>query len=121
MINLTIKQALNVLPTINELVSVKLPIKAAYKIARITRKLQEQLLDFESQRVALIKEMGVTDEKGNMVVSEERVPAFTEKLNELMPEGISVDVDGITLPELGDVSLTPLQLLIMEQNQILIN
>lgn len=119
MINLTIEQALDLVPTLRELMVIKLPIKAAYKIARFARLAEEQLKDYEGQRVVLVKEYGVADEKGNISVSPESIPVFIEKLSVLQKEALRVDTDAVSASELGEALLSPQQLLVMERNGLL--
>jgi hypothetical protein len=121
MINLTVEQALDLVPTLRELMVTKLPIKAAYKVARFARKAEEQLKDYESQRVKLVKEYGTTDEKGTTSVSPENMAVFVEKLTELQKEALRIDADTVAIAELGETLLTPQQMLVMEKNKLLAN
>lgn len=120
MINLTVEEALAFVPTLKQLMGEKLPIKVAYKIARFARLAEEQLVDFNKQRVSLINEMGVKEADGTVTIPDAKMNDFMGKLKEILPEGLTIQSDQIALADFGDaVQLTPYQLVALEQYRLL--
>src|SRR5690242_13513656 len=103
-------------PSLNILAETKFPTKVAYRIKRLTDKLNPMLKTYEEKRVELVKEYGteVESEKGEkstQVTDSEKIPVFLEKLNELRAVEEDVDFEPISVKELGAVEVAPKDLL----------
>lgn len=115
MIVLTVEKALNLVPVLKNLMQTKLPIKTAYKVARFARLADEQLKDFNEQRVKLVKEYIGEDQK----IPTEKMEEFMGKLSALLPIELSIDAEKPSIDELEGVSLTPQEFSVLEQNDFL--
>lgn len=84
----------------DELLKERLPVKTAYWLAKLARKVGEQARDIETVRVKLVKDYGQPDEQGNVMVapdSPQWVP-FTTAYGELMAE--TVELEGLPAEKL---------------------
>ena len=92
------------------------PVKTAYWLAKLARKINEQVAVMEPVRVGLIRQYGTTDEKGQVSIKpgdprwDEFVPAF----DELMAQQEDLGIDKIILPASDEIRVTPAALLALE-------
>lgn len=92
------------------------PVKTAFALARLSRRIKEPHTDIEQVRRQLIMQYGDKDEQGNVTVKPngEQWPAFVKAHNELMAETVEVDVERITLPSDNGAHVTPQALMALE-------
>lgn len=118
MITLTGADFYNSLPTLNSFCqSYKLPTKVAYRLARILKKMQEELKVLDEQRIAIIKEFGKAQEDGNYKVDDSdksNFENFRKKMDELLAEEIKIDLDPIDL-SLVKIDVTATELAVLEK------
>ena len=93
--------------SLQEIGELKLPPKSSIHIARMARKVKNELNTLEEQRQKLVKDIGVTDESGNVKVPDEKMGEFIERMNEMMSVEVEVDVTPITEDMLGTVEVKP--------------
>lgn len=101
-----LSQIVNSIEQFKSLQQIKLPIKIAYKIARLVNKLQPEIDTFDKKRNELIMELGTKNEDETTSVKPDKLKEFTEKYNELLD--IDVEIDWFTpikIEELGDISI----------------
>lgn len=113
MIELSIREMINCEPVISKLNEQERNVKTAYKLARITRELQKEYQLFNQARDILIKKYGVTDESGNLKltnnnyeIQKEKQNEFLKEYNELLNDNISLNVEKLTLEELENDQLS---------------
>ena len=112
---LTLGELLNGKPALEKLVNLEISIKAAYKLSRIIRKLNEELQNFEEQRQKLVNQYGEPQENGNVIVTQENMEAFAKELNDLASLEIELDFEPVSLEELGDVKMKAAELMLIEK------
>lgn len=102
---------------INELADMKLNTILAYKIARIRKKLQEEVTMIEENRTQLIMPYIKKDENDEPIIDngiyeviEETRKELTDKLNEFFGTEIKVELPTLQLKELESIELTPKQI-----------
>lgn len=102
----------NFIDAFNELVSIDLPIKVAYKLAKIHKVLAEENERYEALKKDIIlthceideeTKNPMVDEQDNIIVKTEKRKLMDEKFNELL--NIDFTIDTISFDELGDISL----------------
>ena len=69
----------------------RLEIKEAVALARLLRRLDEELRLFEAQRMKLLREFG-TEQDGGITIEDGKKAAFEERLRALLD--VSVEIDG---------------------------
>ena len=112
-----IAEVLDLNRTINELADMKLNTILAYKIARIRKKLQEEVTTIEENRTQLIMPYIKKDENNEPIIDngiyeviEETRKELTDKLNEFFGTEIKVELPTLRLKELESIELTPKQI-----------
>lgn len=112
-----IAEVLDLNKAINELADMKLNTILAYKIARIRKKLQEEVTTIEENRTQLIMPYIKKDENDEPIIDngiyeviEEKRKELTDKLNEFFGTEIKVELPTLQLKELESIELTPKQI-----------
>lgn len=112
-----IVEVLDLNKAINELADMKLNTILAYKIARIRKKLQEEVTTIEENRTQLIMPYIKKDENDEPIIDngiyeviEEKRKELTDKLNEFFGTEIKVELPTLQLKELESIELTPKQI-----------
>lgn len=119
MIELTVQEMIDSIPTLRELSNKQLKSKVAYRVARLLREVQAESETFETARINLIKLYGAkdengelkSDENGNTFIEPEHVTDFNNELNDLLNNKITINGDKLSLDDLGDETFTPQQML----------
>lgn len=98
------------------LLSERWPVKTAYWLAKLARKLNEQHATVEAVRVQLIKRYGEANDQGQTVVRQdgENWAAFARAFEELMALEVEIDAEPVALPDAEGVMLTPETLMALE-------
>ncbi|MBI4720822.1 MAG: hypothetical protein HY770_06305 [Chitinivibrionia bacterium] len=105
-----------ILEGINEISEARLPIKTAHKVAKIAKKVVEERQIAETSRMKLVDRYAEKDENGRPVTEGNvykfaDVEGFGKEYGELCEIEISIDIEPLTLDELGDVQLMPVTLI----------
>lgn len=119
MIELTVQEMIDSIPTLRELSNKQLKSKVAYRVARLLREVQAESETFETARVSLIKLYGAKDENGNLkadengntYIEQDKVAEFNSELTDLLTNKITINGDKLSLDDLGDETFTPQQML----------
>lgn len=94
-----------------------LPTKTSYRFAKLAKKIQAELKDFDEARQTLIASCnGILSEDGQQFVfAPTDAPAFAKGMTELLEETFDLDpVWPMPLDDLGPVDLSPADLLILD-------
>lgn len=97
----------------------KLPVKGAYWLGRLVRKLEPEYHAVETQRNELVKKHG-KDKDGQIQVSGAAIPAFSAEFSQVLSSEIEIDCPMLKLELLGDGAISgglliPLQRFISEE------
>ena len=119
MIELTVQEMIDSIPTLRELSNKQLKSKVAFRVARLLREVQAESETFETARVSLIKLYGAKDENGNLkadengntYIEQDKVAEFNSELTDLLTNKITINGDKLSLDDLGDETFTPQQML----------
>lgn len=98
---LTAGEVYNAMEALKGLTKEKLPIKGAYWVNRIIRKLEPEYATIEEQRNELIKKYG-EEADGKVQVMNGNLSAFLVDFNAVLASEIEVDCPKIKLDLLGD-------------------
>ena len=88
--------------SVQELAKEKLPVKAAYWLNRMLRKLEPEFKTIDDQRNELIKKHGTTQDDGSTQVMNGSLPAFMSDFQSVLATEIEVDCPTVKLELLGD-------------------
>lgn len=103
-----------------KLMEERLPVKAAYSLAKLASKLRDQYEVVEEVRNGLVKTYGGKDGKGQIIVAttSKNYQKFLSELDELMDTEIEIVFDKVSLPEKVDdrtIVIEPSILLALER------
>lgn len=101
-------------PSIARLTSKELPLKLSYRLSRFLRKVTDELSIVEQERIRLVEKMGVESE-GKIIIPAEKSEEFKKVFGTLLAEEIDIDIAPVSLGELGDIQLSPQDLMNLEK------
>lgn len=109
---LTNRQLLNAVPGFNHLNTLKLPVKASYRVAKAARQVDDALKDYRKTLEKLQGEHAEKDEDGKMKTEENRVllkdpEAFEKEFEALLGESSEISIAKISLDEFGSAEVEP--------------
>jgi mannose/fructose/N-acetylgalactosamine-specific phosphotransferase system component IIB len=106
---------LNAKEGLNVIASAKFRASKLFEVTKFVQNAAKEIDDFEKVRLEKIKEYGIEKEndKGENVieVTSENHKEFVEDLNELINKEIEIDLPKISRDELGDVEMSPKELM----------
>ena len=94
------------------LIKMQLPVKLSYRIAKLFNFCAEELSSIEEARIKAVKKYSKEDSNkpGEYMVDPENSEKFKNELNQLMGEEVECDFTPISVSELGDIKIAPLDL-----------
>lgn len=92
------------------LLSKEVPIKAAFKLSKLTKQLDKELTDLEDHRRKLVHKYGTDVGDGKMQVDANKRDAFIEDYRALLSVEIDIDFTPISVDELGDIQISSVDL-----------
>lgn len=96
--------------------------RAAFKVARLLKKLEAELATFNDTRIKLIENYAKKDEEGKYVTNdkneyqfdEDNANKFIEEFNKLLLEEVEIDANPILIGEIEEIDFTPAEMAILE-------
>ena len=86
-------------------------VKASYWIAKNGRKLEQEIVDMEKARITLVKTYGAEDtESKKWSVPPAQLDEFNRKYEGLMDTEVDVDIKEISLDQIKDAKLAPIDI-----------
>lgn len=103
-------KVVNLFMSLQQVATVKMPIKGAYAVSKNIGLLETDYKFFEDERKKLQDEYFAKDDKGDMVAIPEKEKELNEKFDGL--QGIEVDITlyKVSLDLFGNIDLTPAQM-----------
>ena len=94
----------------------ELPVQVAYKFSKLGKALMEELKLVEDQRMKMIQKYDgvLSEDKTQFSFTPENGEAFQKEMMELLTLPIEVPFQPLPVEKLGNVSLTPNELLALE-------
>ena len=118
MIKIKVQDLVNSTTILQKLSNMSLKARLAWQIARLLKAADEEIQAFNDTRMKVIKKYGekdendqlITDDKGNCKIPPENMNKFTDELNELLSEKVSINADPIDFKEIEDIEFTPAEM-----------
>lgn len=107
---LTIAQIKNAEPVLSKLMNQSLPIKTSFRITKIIESVAKDLENFEKHRVQLFDKYGEIQDDNMKIIKPEHQEAFVTEINGLLLETVEVPDIKFSLEDLGDIMITPSEL-----------
>lgn len=108
-----LSEVVNNLENLQNLFKNKLPVKVAYRLKRLSAKLDSELKTYDETKNALILEIA-KDLPDNTKITKENVEElkeFNKKHAELLDTEVEIDFEPINVEELGDIVVAPNELI----------
>lgn len=122
MIKVSLNDILNSNNIFREISNKTLPVKTAFRIARIIRELDKENATFDEARRKIINKYADYDEngnikqtdEGNIIIKQECIDACNNEIIELLNTIVEINVEKLHIDDLGDLELTPAQSLSLD-------
>lgn len=122
MITLALNDILNAIPALREISTKNFPGSVTFKIARLLRELDKEILLFEAEREKIAQKYGEKDENGFLVVLEnnivkvpdEKIQECNEELQALFKTQIEINANKIPVEVFDTIEMTPTQAINLE-------
>jgi len=112
---ITLAKIKNMEKSLNKIISQDINIKAAFKLGRILKVIENELINVENFRVKLISKYGTKNpENGEVVVNKENVQIFYKELNELLQTEIDIDFSPVNCDEIGDIKISAIDASVLD-------
>tara|TARA_R100001244_G_scaffold25113_2_gene25464 strand:+ start:116464 stop:116835 length:372 start_codon:yes stop_codon:yes gene_type:complete len=114
-VKVTNRQLVGSAEAFKNLIGLKMPIKASFKLAKIVRIVEEELTDYKTALKSLQLKHAIKGEDDEPVIIEnqyvfEDVAKFNAEYAELLGFEVSLDIEQISLEDLGDAEIEPAHL-----------
>lgn len=120
MIRVTLRDVLEGQEALQKLSNQQLPGRAAFRIGRLLKKLEDVLASYNEVRTSLLEKYAKHKEDGSFEVNDkneyifEDVNVFIEEMNKLIMEEVEVEADPIDFKSIENVSFTPVEVTLLE-------
>ena len=122
MIQVKISDLINSTETLQKLSQKDFKAKLAWQIARLLKSAENEIQEFNTTRMNLIKKYGekdendelITDEKGNCKINADMTEEFSKELNELIDTTVEINANKINIELLENIDFTPSEMAILE-------
>lgn len=88
--------------SLEKLLGTDLPLKLAYKLRKVARETGKQLVDFEEQRMRLVRKYGRQGEGNEIRVDPTNTEVFANEMRQIMAIGIEINCEPISMAELEE-------------------
>lgn len=112
---LEVRELLEAKTALQKLLNSDLPVRTSFKLSRLVRKINEELTDFETKKIELIKKYGKENDKKGIEVTEENKEKFFNDMTEVLKVKIRFDVEPIALISLEGAKLSAVDMVVLEK------
>ena len=101
---------------LSKILQCPMPVKTGYAVSKLARKIDDEHVHIEKQRIELIKKLGEEDEKTKeMKVKPENVSKFTQDFAEFLNDEVDLDIQKFPIDSLpDDLKLTPQEIAMID-------
>lgn len=115
MIEVSLREIVESIPTFQEISQKEINIRTSFKIARIMQALETEYKTFSEMREAMLQKYGEKDEAGQLKVTEEGnysikqdcIVEFNSEISNLLSTTVQLNVSSISLNELEELTISP--------------
>lgn len=103
-------------PSLTRLSDKELPIGVSYRLSKFLTKVSSELVAVEKERVKLIQRFGNMDpDRQKIEVPPDKITDFRQAFDALLMEEVDIDVTPMETKELGDIVISPQDLMFLEK------
>jgi len=120
MVNIKLGELRTIIEGINEILGKELPIKSAYWLGKLAKKIQKEFAELEENRIKLVQKYVLRDESDNPVIENDKfifsdTNSFNAQFSELLETDVEIDFTPLEVEKLGDVKLSPIAMIGLEK------
>lgn len=104
---ITLSQIKNAEPVLSKLMNQTLPIKTSFRITKIIESVAKDLENFEKHRLQLFDKYGEQQPDNSKIIKDENIEVFSQEIAALLQETVEVPDIQFSLDDLGDIQITP--------------
>jgi len=103
--------------SLKSLVKKEMPAAVSYQLAKFIKKMSEELIIVEEQRIKLVKKYSVAedDTEQSTMVAPEHQEQFMKEFSDLLEQEVEIDFEPVKLSSLGDIVISPVDLVKLEK------
>lgn len=108
----------NFAPTLQKLMSSPIPAKTAFKLAKLVKEIEANIVQFNTTRGALLERLSNKDAEGKPVIIEnnydlspENLLVFNQEINQLLDE--EIPINPISIDEIEKVEITVEEIMVL--------
>jgi len=111
MIKITLKQLLDIVTSINNLMALPLPARLSFRLSIEAKKLQEKFQAFEAVKAKLFEKYGeLVPSENKMKIKDESVQDYLKEIEGLLSEVIVIDMEPMSPDVLGDSKISTIDM-----------
>lgn len=122
MIKVTVQQIIESQEAMRNLLDKQLKGRTAFQVARLIKKLENEISSYNDTRVKLIERYAMKNDDGTFVINDkneyqftqENMNGFVQEMNKILAEDIEIDVNPIKLEELDNINFTVMEMTMLE-------
>ena len=104
----TLAELKSIEPSLNKLIQMQLPIKISYRLAKVLKKISQELVTLEETRHMLVKKYGeLNEETQQIVVPNDKTQDFVDEMQIILDEIYELEFIPMDIEEMGNVTLSP--------------
>jgi len=99
---------------LKKILNAELPVAMAFKLSKLVKVFDAELIHYELQRVKLVEKLGEKDGDGNTTVKPENIEAFMAEMEKLHAIECELPGDPIAVADLAEVRMSAVDLSLLD-------
>lgn len=120
MIKLTLKDVINLIPALRDLIQKPFKGTIAFKISRLIRELNKETALFEEEQTKILERYALRDEEGKMIYTSENYikvsspDEYNEEIQKLLNIEVEINAEKIPSEFLDEIEISPASLMLLD-------
>lgn len=102
----TLAQIKNAETVLTKLLTAELPIQVSFRLSKLIKKINEELIDFESSRQKLFEKYGEQLDNNTITIKPEFQQEYLEQINSLLGEPVELPEVKVSITEISDLKIS---------------
>lgn len=100
--------------TLKVVAATKMPVKTSYRLNKMLRLVSKEVKIYEEEKGKVFEEYGESAGEGLLQIKEEHKDDAKKELDTLLDQDVELDLPDVSLDDLGNLQVTPLELQVLE-------
>lgn len=100
--------------TLRVVAATKMPVKTSYRLNKMLRLVSKEVKIYEEEKGKVFEELGESAGEGLLQIKEENKEEAKKALDELLDQDVELDIPDVTIDDLGNLQVSPLELQALE-------